>query len=556
MNLGFEPRPISNSLQREEESLRERRRTGGLSASPHQAHHHGKSVLIVEDDVEIRETLDGLLRVEGYEVSTASNGLEALQRLRAGAHADVILLDLMMPVMDGWQFRVQQKRDPQLAGTPVIAISADSTSKAAAIDADAYLKKPVDYDTLIDTIERTLLTIERKQLQAKLAETDRLTSLGTLAAGVAHEINNPLAYVMANMSFVAQTLPDLLERAAHEAGSNGEAPEASVVEQVLAAVSEAREGCDRIRSIVRDLQLFSRPRLDDNAPIDVRRVLDSSINMVINEVRHRARLTKEYGAIPFIAGNPAHLGQIFLNLVLNAAQAIPEGHPDDNEVRVVTRTDAEGDVVVEVHDTGEGIRPEVRGRIFDPFFTTKPVGVGTGLGLSISHGLVTALGGAMTVESDPGKGTVFRVELPALRAPSTSRPPRVERPSVQRARLLVVDDEEMICLTLGRILAHAHDVVTTTRPRDALVRIQQGERFDLILCDLMMPELSGMDLYSALKSASPDQASRMIFLTGGAFTPKAQAFVEESDNPCVEKPFEVDRLLELIQARLEMTARV
>jgi signal transduction histidine kinase len=518
----------------------------------------GKSVLIIEDDAEIRETLDGLLRVEGYDVSTASNGLEALQRLRAGTHADVILLDLMMPVMDGWQFRVQQKRDPQLAGTPVIAISADSTPKAAAIDADAYLKKPVDYDTLIDTIERTLLAIERKQLQAKLAETDRLTSLGTLAAGVAHEINNPLAYVMANMSFVAQTLPEILEReAAHDRGDDGADAhgDGGMNEQVLAAVSEAREGCDRIRSIVRDLQLFSRPVLDDHAPVDVRKVLDSSINMVINEVRHRARLTRDYAPVPFVAGNQAHLGQIFLNLVLNAAQAIPEGNPNGNEVRVVTRTDADGDVVVEVHDSGEGIRPEVRGRIFDPFFTTKPVGVGTGLGLSISHGLVTALGGAMTVESELGKGTVFRVELPALRAQPPAPPPRVSRPAPARARVLVVDDEELICMTLGRVLAHTHDVVTTTRAREALARIASGESFDLILCDLMMPELSGMDLYAEVKKVAPAQAERMVFLTGGAFTPRAQAFVQEVSNPFVEKPFDVDRLLELIQRHIDATKR-
>jgi signal transduction histidine kinase len=546
-----------------------------------QGQNHGKSVLIVEDDAEIRETLDGLLRVEGYDVITASNGLEALQRLRGGSHADVILLDLMMPVMDGWQFRVQQKRDPELASTPVIAISADSTPKAAAIDADAYLKKPVDYDTLIDTIERTLLTIERKQLQAKLAETDRLTSLGTLAAGVAHEINNPLAYVMANMSFVAQTLPEMLLRALDTSGlerlegvqaaltprqaraqgngaggDDGAMPdEEPLMDQVLAAVNEARDGCERIRSIVRDLQLFSRPSVEEHAPVDVRKVLDSSINIVVNEVKHRARLVKDYGPVPFVAGNQARLGQIFLNLVLNAAQAIPEGKPGENEVRVVTRTDADGDVVVEVHDTGEGIRPEVRGRIFDPFFTTKPVGVGTGLGLSISHGLVAALGGELTVTSELGKGSVFRVELPAMRAQPRSDAPRVKRAGGIRGKILVVDDEDMICVTLARVLSHAHEVKTTTRAKDALERIRSGEQFDLILCDLMMPELSGMDVYEEVKRIAPAQAERMVFLTGGAFTAKAQAFVASVKNSFVEKPFDVAALLELIQARIEPRAR-
>src|SRR5262249_25151061 len=153
----------SRALLARRESEERRLRSKRAMAATEQGTHHGKSVLVVEDDADIRDTLDGLLRVEGYEVVTCANGLEALQRLRGGTRADVILLDLMMPVMDGWQFRVQQKGDPDLAGLPVIAISADSTPKAAAIDADAYLKKPVDYDTLIDTIERTLLQMERKQ---------------------------------------------------------------------------------------------------------------------------------------------------------------------------------------------------------------------------------------------------------------------------------------------------------------------------------------------------------------------------------------------------------
>ena len=532
----------------EERTLRATHRMANSQRESHQ----GKSILVVEDDAEIRETLDSLLRIEGYEVVTCANGLEALHRLRSGAHADVILLDLMMPVMDGWQFRVQQKRDPDLASLPVIAISADSTPKAAAIDADAYLKKPVDYDTLIDTIERTLLAMERKLLQARLAETDRLTSLGTLAAGVAHEINNPLAYVMANMTFVANAFPQLLARAARpEAnGSHSTNHAGDEDDQLGIAIAEAREGCERIRSIVRDLQLFSRPEHSERAQVDVRAALDSSINIVLNEVRTRARLVKDYREVPLVIGNRARLGQVFLNLVLNAAQAIPEGKQAENEVRVTTYTDEEGDAIIEVRDSGEGIRPEVRARIFDPFFTTKPIGVGTGLGLSISHGIIAAMGGDLSVETQVGKGSVFRVALPASRQARRVTTPPPPRPVVRRGRVLVVDDEEMICLTLSRVLSHTHDVHTNTHPREALARIVGGERFDVILCDLMMPELSGMELYEAVREVDPEQAERIVFLTGGAFTARAQAFTAQVQNTFVEKPFDVDKLMAIVSSRV------
>ena len=172
----------------------------------------GRSLLVVEDDADIREALDGLLSMEGFRVAGCSNGREALDWLRTSPKPDIILLDLMMPVMDGWQFRVAQKDDPELATIPVLALSADSTAKAAAIDAEAYLKKPVDYDTLIATIDRLLVESEHREIQARLAQTDRLTSLGTLAVGVAHEINNPLAYVLLNLGYVAEELPKLLSQ--------------------------------------------------------------------------------------------------------------------------------------------------------------------------------------------------------------------------------------------------------------------------------------------------------------------------------------------------------
>ena len=342
----------------------------------------GRTLLVIEDDVDIREALDGLLSMEGFHVAGCSNGREALNWLRASPKPDVILLDLMMPVMDGWQFRVAQKEDPDLATIPVLALSADATAKAAAIDADAYLRKPVDYETLVDTIDRLLVARQHRDLKAQLAQTDRLTSLGTLAAGVAHEINNPLAYVLLNLGFVHEELAKLFRQDADEH-----------VHEVRRALEHARDGAERIRDIVRSLKTFSRPENEMVAPLDVARVLDATIAMVANEVRHRGRLVKDYAPTPTVVANEARLGQVFLNLLLNAVQALPEGRVERNVIRVVVRPGSSDNVFIEVHDNGVGIAPQVRGRIFEPFFTTKPVGVGTGLGLAICHGIVTRLGG-------------------------------------------------------------------------------------------------------------------------------------------------------------------
>jgi signal transduction histidine kinase len=505
----------------------------------------GRSLLVVEDDADIREALDGLLSMEGFHVKGCSNGREALDWLHGAAKPDVILLDLMMPIMDGWQFRVAQKDDPELAAIPVLAFSADATAKAAAIDADAYLKKPVDYETLVDTIDRLLVASEHRELQARLAQTDRLTSLGTLAAGVAHEINNPLAYVLLNLGYVVDELPKLLERVPDER-----------TKEVQQALTHARDGAERIRDIVRGLKTFSRPENETVGPLDVTPVLEAALAMVANEIRHRGRLVKDYTLVPQVIANEARLGQVFLNLLVNAAQALPEERPERNEIHVVVRS-ASDRVVVEVHDNGVGISPQVRGRIFEPFFTTKPVGIGTGLGLAICHGIVTSLGGTLSVDSEVGRGSVFRVDLPAAaRTIGASAAAHVEqtrpppRTGSARRRILVVDDEPIVCFSLERLLSTEGEVVALTSAKEGLARIEAGDRFDVILCDLMMPEMDAPAMHEVLSRTAPSQAEHMIFVTGGAFTVRAREFLDRVPNPRLSKPFDVDALLNLVREKM------
>ena len=261
--------------------------------------------------------------------------------------------------------------------------------------------------------------------------------------------------------------------------------------------------------------------------------------------------------VPDVVANEARLGQVFLNLLLNALQAMPEGRSDRNEIRVVVRSPTAEQVVMEVHDNGVGIPANVRRRIFEPFFTTKPIGVGTGLGLAICHGIVTSLGGMLSVESEPGHGSVFRIELPAARSTTgvtpapgvVAAPPQLASPTVQ-GRILVIDDEPVVCSSLKRLLAGEGDVVTVTSAREALDHIESGERFDVLLCDVMMPGMDAPSLYEGLLEVAPAQAERMVFMTGGAFSTRARDFLESVPNPRVDKPFDVAALRAIVRAHV------
>ena len=375
---------------------------------------------------------------------------------------------------------------------------------------------------------------ERKQMEARLMMADRMVSVGTLAAGVAHEINNPLAYVMANLSYASDTLTKL------GCGQGSD---------VLEALRDAQEGSERVRKIVRDLKTFSRADEADEGPVDLHGVLEASINMAWNEVRHRARLVKDYApALPMIAGNASRLGQVFLNLIINAAQAIAEGAAESNEIRITTRVVGDR-VVVDVRDTGSGISREHAPRLFDPFFTTKPVGVGTGLGLFICQNIVNAQGGLITLDSTPGQGTVFHVALRiAQGAPVQPSPPPVSQ-APRRARILIIDDEPMMGGALRRQLPD-HDVTVETAAPAALTRLRAGERFDLILCDVMMPEVTGVAFHEQLSRELPDLAGQVVFMTGGAFTAPAHAFLDQVTNHRMDKPLDLPRVRALLHERL------
>jgi signal transduction histidine kinase len=397
--------------------------------------------------------------------------------------------------------------------------------------------------------DRSLLVLrdvtEHRQLQTRLALADRMVSVGTLAAGVAHELNNPLAYVNANLAFVSERLARVATLV-----SRASAADAGVIAQVDEAIRDARDGAERMRVIIRDLKTFSRPDDETVRAVDLAAVLESCIAMAWNEIRHRARLERRLAPVPPVVGGEARLAQVFLNLLVNAAQAIPEGNAAEQVITVATRIAADGRVAVEVTDTGSGIAPEHLPRIFDPFFTTKPPGVGTGLGLSICHSIVAALGGEIEVESAPRRGATFRVLLPPSDVAAGGRLAPATAPVSRRGRILVVDDEPLVCNVLQRTLGAEHDVVAVERARAALDLLANGDRFDLVLSDLLMPEMTGMDLHREVCRSFPELARRVVFLTGGAFTPAARSFLEEEAVECVEKPFDLQTIRAVIARKL------
>jgi CheY-like chemotaxis protein len=243
------------------------------------------------------------------------------------------------------------------------------------------------------------------------------------------------------------------------------------------------------------------------------------------------------------------MSQVLLNLMVNAAHAIDEGRVDDNEISVVARASAPDHVVIEVGDTGAGMPPDVVARAFDPFFSTKAVGDGSGLGLFICHGIVSRLGGTIALRSEPGVGTTVTVKLPAASADDvqSSRPPIV-REARGKASVLIIDDERLVGNALARTL-RGHDVRVVTSARDGLALLAE-EDFDVIFCDLMMPDVGGQELFEILRERHPSAVPNVVFITGGAFTHRARRFVESIENPCLSKPFDVEEVRSLVAERL------
>ncbi len=409
---------------------------------------------------------------------------------------------------------------------------------------------PVEFDAMAAVLMVARDLSEEKQLRSSVIHAERMASVGTLAAGVSHEINNPLAYIIANHGFAQDEIKKMLadlEKLPKSHPAMLELPRK--LYEIQEVISEAQEGADRVRRIVRDLKTFVRDTDDEIKPQDVRTILDSTISMAWNQIRHRARLIKDFQKVHPVVASPTKLGQVFLNILVNAAHAITEGNRDNNCIRIRVANASENRVAIEISDTGTGIPQENVSKIFDPFFTTKPVGQGTGLGLYISYSIIESLGGDILVESEPDRGTTFRILLPAGRLQpidSTETEKTLHNDPDRCARILIIEDEVLLGKAVSRIL-NTHEVVVANDGEKALDLIFNQGDYDIILCDLLMPNMTGMDVFEKVCQKAPELKNRFVFMTGSAFTTRAREFLEKIPNLRLNKPLDADHLRSVIQ---------
>jgi PAS domain S-box-containing protein len=403
---------------------------------------------------------------------------------------------------------------------------------------------------------------ERNRLRQQASLNDKLATVGTLAAGIAHEINNPTAFILNNLAQLVAQLGELRAAKERVAALRGvadpqrppsmagdlEAVRADIDRFVVEAkdiLRESIDGAERIRDIVKGMKGFTHVEDSAIAAFDLNQAVETALHLTLHEVRNRAQLVKELGAdLPPVLGSRGRIQQVVINLVVNAAQAIEDGDAQANRITLATRRDGDW-VRLEVADTGKGIAPENLARIFDPFFTTKPAGVGTGLGLSICHEIVRSHGGDLRVESAVGHGSTFIVLLPvqsplAAPAPATAAaqaPPAAAEPR-RTLRILIVDDEEALLNSFQRMLRGSHAVVIAHGGRAGLEAMKSATPpFEIIICDLNMPDIDGMHLHRYVAQASPGLERRIIFMTGGVHAPQALQFLQSVDNPRLQKPF-------------------
>jgi PAS domain S-box-containing protein len=432
------------------------------------------------------------------------------------------------------QVRVAEQRlQLQATGVRMVApheyqsLSANGTP--VAVDVSTM---PIEFENGPATLVYARDVTERNVILARLREAEKLTAVHSLAAGVAHEINNPLSYVLLNLEFLERELPDL----------GGDPVRVAALQRRLA---DTRHGAERVKHIVRDLQALTRKDEVIRGQVELDQVLDHTLHVLRRELHQGISVHTDFSAVPCVLGNPTRLEQLFSNLLLNALHALHESDRSERWLKVSLRAGA-GYVLAEIADNGCGMTEQVLSRAFEPFFTTKALGIGAGLGLAICRRIVDDLAGRIEVDSRPLSGTTVRVYLPSCETEASEAKGDDARVSAARGRVLLVDDERAVAESLRHALNDDLDVETAGSARDARALLEAGQHFDAVLCDLTMPEETGADFFEYVRARYPKLAKRFVFMSGGVFHPNTHAFLEESGCVHVEKPFSLDHLRALL----------
>jgi signal transduction histidine kinase len=505
------------------------------------------AVLLVEDNPGDACLCSALLEdsTELLEITVATTLAQALTLLPGGF--ELVLFDLHLP--DGRGVPAVRRVLEAAAGKPVIVLTGleDEGCARACLEAGAqdYLNKnDIDPRAMRRALDFARARARAGELTRRLEHADRLVAIGQIAAGVAHEVRTPVTFVQTNTHEVVRRVAEL------RALADGDPHAEAILADLARLLQDNVDGIGRVARLVEDFGSFSSTGPVGQDRIDPVALCRSSVGLVTPQVRHRARLVTQLADVPRVRGDARRLGQVVVNLVLNAAHAILPDHAAHNEVRVETSS-AGGMVCIAVTDSGCGIPPAALPRVFDPFYSTKPRTDGTGLGLSISLEIVQEMGGFIEVHSTVGQGSRFEIWLPAVVEPAVTPANARRELTVVRARrkVMLVDDEALLLRALARVLRRHHEVVEAMGGEVALQLLRNGEQVDVVLCDLMMDGMDGVETLNAIRAEFPELADRCVVLTGGAVTQRTSDFLDNSDVPVVSKPVALDTLLKVIDER-------
>jgi PAS domain S-box-containing protein len=404
-------------------------------------------------------------------------------------------------------------------------------------------------------------TTEKKRLISQMIQADKIGTIGMLTAGVIHEINNPLAYVSSNLYQMSRYW-DKIASLTKLILDNTSFPKIKrfikehnlleMASQIEGILTESIEGTTRIQRIVHNLRTFSKGQSPSKERFCLNKVIEGSICLISGELKkYSAQLKCKFGKLPLFYGNQGQISQVFLNLLINAIQALNPENKERNQIKIKTSY-INKEFIIEISDTGCGISPQDLKKIFEPFYTTKSLKEGTGLGLSIVQDIISEHGGDISVESTLGQGTTFKVKLPSCK-PRISQ--YLTQPSLKKVvlktkgKILIIDDEKNLLKAFSRLLSGLHEVSTAENAAKGLEMIKEND-YDVILCDILMTDISGIDFYKKIQENFPDLSSKIIFITGDLLNEEIERFLSQIPNRVLKKPIDPKKLRIAIQESL------